>query len=73
MTTKILAGPAEAEELVDGRVVAAKLGVPYRSLLRWRREGRIPGVAMNAMVIRFSLRQVAEALGITVAESGVEK
>ncbi|MBC7853297.1 MAG: hypothetical protein IAF94_07670 [Pirellulaceae bacterium] len=69
MTAKIMTGPAETEALVSGHVVADRLGVPYESLLRWRKNGRIPGVAMNARVIRFSLRQVAEALGIDVSEA----
>lgn len=54
------------EELIDGREVARRLGVSYNTLLRWRKAEKVPGVKLSKKVLRFNLRQVAEALGIAV-------
>lgn len=58
------------EALVDGHEVARWLGVGYGTLLRWRKAGKVPAVKLSRKVLRFNLRQVAEALGIAVESLG---
>ena len=70
MTTQIMAPAAAVEELVSAKVISARLGIPIRSLLLLRKQGKIPGVVVNKKIIRFSLRQVAQALGLQVTEAG---
>ena len=66
MTATITAALPGDEELIDGHEVARRLGVGYGTLLRWRKAGKVPAVKMSRKVLRFNLRQVAEALGIAV-------
>lgn len=66
MTASLTTPPPANEELVDGHEVARRLGLKHETLLRWRKEGKVPGVKLGAKTVRFNLRQVAEALGIQV-------
>jgi len=64
MTATIPARPPDG--LVDGHETGRWVGLTKETLLRWRKEGKIPGVKLGPKTVRFNVRQVAEALGIQV-------
>ena len=49
------------------------LGVSRRTLLRWRREGRIVGYSLTSQTIRFDRREIERALARRVEESADER
>lgn len=50
------------DTLVDASEIARLYGVKHSTVLRWYRDGRIPGVRISRKTIRFDADQVSESI-----------
>jgi predicted site-specific integrase-resolvase len=50
------------DDLMTARELAGHLGVRPGTILDWHRQGKIPGRRLSHKVLRFSLRDVVNAL-----------
>lgn len=53
---------AYADELLDAEGLAPRLGLKPETVMRWYREGRIPGLKITNKVLRFRWAAVLAAL-----------
>lgn len=49
---------------VDADEIAIRASVDRATVLRWHREGRIPGIILTPRTIRFHLAKVLKKLGL---------
>jgi excisionase family DNA binding protein len=57
------------DDLLNAVEVAQRLGVRPQSVLRWYRQGRIPGRKLGHKILRFGLDDVLAALESTASTS----
>lgn len=67
MTAKL--PPATDEPPQPAKVIGKRLGTSKDSVLNWYRAGKIPGIKINARVVRFPYLQVLAALGLECEEA----